>query len=40
MGHKISCLGLVLLVIHLRESLKDVGQHLQRRLPACLMLVV
>lgn len=29
-----------LLVIYLRESLKDVSQHLQRRLPACLMLVV
>lgn len=24
---------------HLRESLEDVGQHLQHRLPACVVLV-
>lgn len=27
------------LLTHLREGLKDVGHHLERRLPACVMLV-
>lgn len=35
----ITCADVKRIFPHLRESLEDVGQHLQHRLPACVMLI-